>query len=304
MPVESSTASKTKKIEVLEFRSLRNDWYTLNSVVPRAIRNSISGKRIYIFQGFPRQWLPIFQCYGVKWSETSKPTIFIPFYSDLSERSIFRETKRAQKNGSLRALAESISVYDSVIADCMYIVDHTRLISEAAVECDRLAICKQQNGKRSLALNSWQGYGRACIRNLERLALSSNNQSSRAVVLPCALTRPYNKSKTHHKLYELLSSIQEPIENLHRIVITSLGVIPEELWSFPEVLAYDSGVPDIYRILRLARAYFKVHKYTEVLDCSQFPPYSDILQIVKREGGIKRLTKIPVPKKRTFFVRA
>lgn len=85
--------------------------------------------------------------------------------------------------------------------------------------------------------------------------------------------------------------------------MTSLGVLPEEVWGDQEVLAYDAGVPDLFRALRLTRSFFKTHRYSSVIDCSQYPPYSDILGIVKREGLIRKLIRIDVPKRRTFYLR-
>jgi hypothetical protein len=76
---------------------------------------------------------------------------------------------------------------------------------------------------------------------------------------------------------------------MHRVVLTGLGVLPEELWSAPEVLTYDTGVPDIYRLLRLSRGYFRQAQYAMVIDCLQFKPYSEILAILHREGVIQQL---------------
>jgi hypothetical protein len=86
-------------------------------------------------------------------------------------------------------------------------------------------------------------------------------------------------------------------------VLTSLGVIPQELWNSPVVRSYDAGVPDLYRLLRLLRGFFFTHRYSYVLDCSEFAPFSDLLNIVNREGLISDLRRMPVQKSRAFYLR-
>jgi hypothetical protein len=93
------------------------------------------------------------------------------------------------------------------------------------------------------------------------------------------------------------------LKQYHRVVVTSLGVLPEEVWSEPEVLSYDAGVPDIYRTLRLVREYFGRQGYRAVVDCSEFEPYSDVLRIVQREGRIRRLERVRIGRCRQFYVR-
>ena len=298
---------KQKKVLIrpFDYKSLRNDWYALNSMMPRAVRAAVSGRRCYEFRGFPRQWIPVFEWYGVPWRGSIKPLDYIPFFSDFNETTIRHHVLQARREGVLRLLVESASVHDAVIADFVYIADHTLETGRAAVERERAEISiGMGKRKRPLLLNSWQAYGRPAIRALADRALAVRTDRRVAAVLPCALTRPYDRSKTHRKLYALLAKAGHRVDDLHRVVMTSLGLLPEEVWSEPEVLAYDAGVPDIYRTLRLARAYFKAHRYDLVLDCSQFPPYSDVLSIVQREGLIARLERIVVPKRRTFHVRA
>lgn len=302
--VRSSARRPEPTRETLEFGSLRNDWYSLNSVMPRAVRGTVNGRRPFCFAGFPRQWIPVFEWYGVPWKGTIGPAGWIPFISSRSESAVVKEVGFARRHGVLRSMVESISVFDSVIADFVYILDHS-LDPDVAIARERDELQRGlAHRRRPLLLNSWQAYGRPAIRALADKAMSLPVSSKIAAVLPCALTRPYDRSKTHRKLYAILKSEGYPVQNLHRIVMTSLGILPEELWSEPEVAGYDAGVPDIYRTIGLARTYFRRHQYEVVLDCCQFPPYSDVLNIVAREGLIKRLVRVPVPKSRAFFVRA
>jgi len=154
-----------------------------------------------------------------------------------------------------------------------------------------------------LMLNGWQAYGRPSLRALEAAVMKVEPRSQIAVALPCSLHRPYERSKTHMKIYRILEDHGYSLEMLHRVVITSLGVLPEEVWEYPQVLAYDAGVPDIYRILRLVRSYFGRVKYGFLLDCLQFEPYSDVLRIAHREGIIREIRKIKITGEKRFYLR-
>jgi hypothetical protein len=88
------------------------------------------------------------------------------------------------------------------------------------------------------------------------------------------------------------------------IVVTSLGIVPEALWEHPVVTDYDAGVPDIYRVMRLARRFFGRNRYEHVIDCLTFVPYSDILKTLHLERTIKKLTRGPIPFGRHFYVKA
>lgn len=289
-------------IQPLTFSSLRSDWYAANSVMPRAVRHTLAGRKRYCFVGFPRQWIPVFTWFGVPWRDTIAPQRHIPFFSDLGEEQLVAVVERSRREGSLRNLVESASMYDSILSDFLYIADHTAEVDSEQMALERAEIARF-SPRRRLLLNGWQSYGRPSVRELERRALAIEAPSSTAVALPCSLTRPYEKSKTHRKIYRLLQEQGYSVDRLHRVVITSLGVIPEELWSQPTVLVYDAGVPDIYRTLRLVRAFFGKARYRSVLDCLHFQPYVDCLRIAQREGLIRELVPVPQRRSRQFYIR-
>jgi hypothetical protein len=74
-------------------------------------------------------------------------------------------------------------------------------------------------------------------------------------------------------------------------------------WEDPIVAAYDSGVPDVYRVLRLMRAFFSRARYQQVIDCLEFEPYRDCLRIIERErlvgaiidGPPRNVRRLPRP---------
>lgn len=291
MPIAKSNDSQIED-GIFRFDSLRRDWYVSNESLSRAVRHTIEGRKRSRFVGFPRQWIPIFEWYGVQWSDSIPPLDYIPLFSDLSEWEINQLVSNARANYSLRLLVESTSALDPVVSDFLYIVDHSaeglKLASQEAAEIQYALAVR----KRRLYLTSWQSYGRPSVRTLEREIMQVRPKVAVAVVLPCSLSRPYDRSQTHKRLYRSLESHGIKLLETHRVVMTALGILPEELWSAPQVLTYDAGVPDIFRLLRLSREYFAIAAYSKVVDCTQFKPYADILDILKREGIIPELERL------------
>lgn len=287
--------------KTIRFDSLRGDWYSNNSVLPGLFRKALKSEESIVFEGFPRQWLPIFEYFGAEWSQTVEPPEYIPFFSDLSENQLLRIINTARNNRSLRILVESVSIYDSIVSDFIYIIDNT-LEVENPVEKKELE-ASELGPKKPLKLNGWQSYGRNSIRQLEASVNMVAPKSTEAVALPCALKRPYHLSKTHKRIYSILKKQGYNLGKMHKVVITSLGILPEEVWGMPQVLCYDAGVPDVYRILRLARGFFKRCAFTAVIDCLHFEPFSDVLRIVQREGLIGKIETVKIPGRRPFYIR-
>jgi len=286
----------------VRFNSIRGDWYSNNSVLPSLFRKVIEQKESIVFVGFPRQWLPFFEYFGIEWSKTVKPFEYIPLFSDLTESQVLKIIKTARKNSSLRILVECTSILDSILSDFLYIIDNTLKV-ENPIEKNELDN-SEIGPKRPLKLNGWQSYGRNSILKLEKAVNMVEPSSTKAVVLPCALKRPYYKSKTHKRIYSILEEQGYNLRSLHKIVITSIGILPEEVWEMPQVLYYDAGVPDVYRILRLARSFFKRCKFTTIIDCLNFEPFSDVLRIIRRERLVAEIKKVKISRKSPFYIRS
>jgi len=283
-------------IEV-RFNVIRGDWYRANQLLPRIVRKALSTSDSSVFKGFPRQWIPLFEYYGLAWVDCRQPQDYIPLVSEMSDRQLAIYCNKARDHGTLRTLVESIVVLDPVMADFLYILDHTTAFIPSSQETENVS-------PRTIRLTNWQSYGRPEVRALDKEIDKIETKKSVAIVLPCSLRRPYNASRTHKRIWGALSRKGFKPENVHQIVMTSLGVLPEELWTHPTVLRYDAGVPDIYRNLRLARRFFQRNRYQHVLDCLGFAPYSDVLTLLRLEGTIKDLTKGPVKHSRQFHLRS
>jgi hypothetical protein len=268
------------------FESLRDDWIKGADLVVRLIARSKDEGTVLL--GFPRQWIPLFVHFGALWRDTSVGSSFVPLASDLSEVELMRLTNSAQSRGVLRSLVEAFASLDPLIADVLY-------------RLDRRMSAGTDDSPQRLPLTGWQSYGRPEVLALSKLIERSAKATFDAAVLfPCARKRPYAKSKTHRRIWRELEAQSVDRSKIDSLVVSSIGIVPEALWEHPVVLAYDSGVPDIYRILRLMRAYFQRARYSVVIDCLEFKPYSDCLQIIAREGMVGSVRTVRCGRARTL----
>jgi Domain of unknown function (DUF5591) len=280
----------------IRFDRLRDDWYRANQLMPRLFRKAIRRDEQLVFAGFPRQWIPLFEYFDLSWKHCRNPGEYIPIISKMSNRELAGHCKAARETGTLRELVESVVTLDPVLADFLYILDNTMDYRNTPTKQDN-TVCSK------VKLTNWQSYGRQEIKELLGEIDKIRSAKTTAVVLPCSRRRPYGASRTHHKVWQQLAPLGVEAACVHQIVITSLAVVPDELWNHPIVLRYDGGVPDIYRILQLSRRYFSRNRYHQVIDCLHFRPYSDVLRILAIEGTISELRRGPIRASRQFYVR-
>ena len=69
---------------IIDFFSIRKDWYNSNSLLPGLVKQVIYGKKENLFVNFPYQWIPLFELFGISWKSPIEPHRYIPFFSDLS----------------------------------------------------------------------------------------------------------------------------------------------------------------------------------------------------------------------------
>lgn len=291
--ITSTPGSGMTSNTTLQFSALRSDWYFANEIVPRFLSRACLGEKI-TFEGFPRQWLPLFAWCGARWNRPSNPQSYMPVISDLSLAQLERLITTSMAGGHLRAMVESVACLDPTLADALYIVDNKTPISE------------RKEPQSKLLLTSWASYGQPSVRAFEKRVRGTTSPNRTAVFLPCSRRRPYNLSTTHKRIWSSLAannilSVDDP--SIDKVVLTSLGVVPRSLWEDPVVLSYDAGVPDIYRLLRLLREFLDRHNYSRVIDCLSFEPYSDLLRITHREKRFGRLQIAPKRRTRRFYVR-
>lgn len=260
-------------MRTVNYGSLRGDWVIGADLLARLMATSTRDG--VLLEGFPRQWIPVMVQVGATWRSTTEPNHYVPIASDLTESALVAVCQRAREEGRLRVLVEAFASLDPLLADVLYKLDRRGRAGGPP-----------HNGQPIL-LTGWQSYGRPDVLELnQRIAGISRSRHRTAVIMPCAKSRPYDLSRTHRRIWRGLEAMAIAKDTVDQIVVSAVGVVPQAAWSDPVVLAYDSGVPDIYRILRLMRLFFRKAKYQMVVDCLDFAPYSDCLAIVQREGMI------------------
>jgi hypothetical protein len=271
---------------LVRFDSLRDDWVKGGDVLVRLMLRSARGE--IALQGFPRQWIPLFVHFSVHFTQVIAPRRYIPLVSDVSNSDLRLLCERARSRGALRELVEAFASLDPLVADVLYKLDRRTIATEAVA-----SLC--------VKLTGWQSYGRPEILALDNLiADAACAHHETAVLLPCARRRPYQMSKTHQRIWRELKVKAIEQSCVDSIVVSSIGIVPKAYWGHPVVAAYDSGVPDIYRVLRLMRRYFQKAHYHHVVDCLEFKPYSDCLQIIAREGLVGSVLSTPCGRVKTL----
>jgi predicted RNA-binding protein len=291
LPVEAGQFSGDPHLKAIRFSELRDDWYRGVDLMARLVARASAGEPIE-FEGFPRQWLPLFALWRVSWRGSIDPPDPTPIVSEFDQAATINLISAAQNRGQLRTLVEAWAALDPLIADVLHRLDRRCPPTDGGVG-------------EALPLTGWQSYGRAEVQAFNALIASEAVVPSgeTAVLLPCARARPYRNSRTHRRIWSQLTSEGLDRTKVHQIVISSIGVVPEAHWEHPVALAYDSGVPDIWRVFRLMRDYFSRNHFSCVYDCLQFEPYSEAVAILAREGlfsqvldrAVGRARKLPMP---------
>ena len=243
----------------VEFASLRADWYANGDFMARALQRQMRSKvPLVTFKGFPRHWLPLFEWVGAPWETSVDPQSYVPFFSDRAEEEIVAEINRAESLGQLRLLVEIAASAEIVLCETLQRIDSRLLWPADASE------------SREVRLTNWHSYNRADVRAYDS-ALAGFRQTRQGVMfIPCAKARPYQRSQAHRRLMGVATQAGLDVENLDKIVITSIGPVPEPLWSADFVQRYDTGVRDIYRLLLQTKGLLKSTSYREAWDLMSF----------------------------------
>ena len=119
---------------------------------------------------------------------------------------------------------------------------------------------------------------------------------NKCVILPCSTSKPYHKRKYKKPLkftkiagsgkYKLQQMIENP--DYENIVLTSLGIIPEQFWEDEVVLNYDTGARDLWKLLCITKQFFLKNSFEEYQVYVKFKPYRDIIRNIVDMGVIDK----------------
>jgi hypothetical protein len=244
--------------------------------------------------GFPAQWIPACVHYGVSLVAPRQPLRYLPLFSDLPAVEIEQLARSAMSNQASRSLLEAAAALDPVIADFIYIVDHKLFVSGRA---DPAA-----SGTVSL-LNTWHSFCRPEVISIQEQMARSVVDHDTVLLLPCSRHRPYNASRTHARLFQQLAATGHNPANAAHVVVTALGVVPRSYWDHQQVMSYDAGAVDLWRVFSLLQVFFATNRFATVLDCLSFRPFSDMLSVLNRMAVIGKPTRPLKLRWRGFHVK-
>ncbi len=233
--------------------------------------------RSVTFTAFPRQWIPVFEWLGADWKRSSEPANFVPFFSDLDEAAILAQVRAAKAAGQLRLLAEIAASADVVLCETMQRIDGL--------------LDRPESPDRPTTLTTWHGYNRRSLRELDKEIAAFKSRSSGVVFIPCAKSRPYSRAPSFKRLMKRLEADGICMDGYEKIVLTSIGPVPESLWGHEVVLAYDTGIRDLYRLLTQLRALLRNNSFSSAIDVLPLAQYGDLLDILHLEGALPPLSR-------------
>src|SRR5882757_5509574 len=114
--MDLSTMQRT----IVEFKSLRADWYANGNFMARAIQRQLRTPRVLAtFRGFPRHWLPLFEWAGAPWEGSVEPPTYVPLFSGRTENQAVADIARARRAGQLRLLVEVAASAEIVLCETL-----------------------------------------------------------------------------------------------------------------------------------------------------------------------------------------
>jgi hypothetical protein len=267
------------------YKDMRKDWYANGTLMARAIQRQLrSPNPLVRFVGFPRHWLPLFEWGRCPWHGSVEPENFVPFITGKTEAQVIADIEEAKSAKQLRLLVDVVASSEVALSETLQRLDGRLGASDF-----------EKDTGREIRLTTWHSYNRADVRAFDMLIAGFKQNRAGVLFIPCSKGRPYSASQSHKRLLRLACDRGVHVDLLDKVVITSLGPIPEQYWDAPIVQAYDTGVRDIYRLFIQTKILLRRTNYKEAWDLMSFAPYSDVLRLCHLEGLLplpKRLTAI------------
>ena len=244
-------------------------------------------ERKAIIKQAPLSWIPLFHFMKI---EIHLPSVNQSNYvlgGKLTPEQLMEWTVKCEKEGTLRDLIEIMSSSDEQMADTLYQLDQLRKID-----------LEFPNKLKKIHQNNWQSYGRSYIKDMHKKIVDTPITKRKILFLPCTKSRPYYSKQALYKSQKAgeFSELMADSSYL-KVVVSNIGVIPEDFWNEKPVLTYSAGVPDIWLIYRMMKTFLTNNKDSidEVVSYVEFPPYIEILEILTEKLGIPM--KVCVKKK-------
>lgn len=162
---------------------------------------------------------------------------------------------------------------------------------------DYKGITPKHDINKSIPLTQNISYSRPEILEFDKKVYKEFKPKNKFLALiPCTQGKPYHKRKyKSNSSFTKISGGGKDIlhsyindESYDKIVLTSLGLIPQENWLDSVVLNYDTGTRDMWKLLCMCKRFFLKNKYEKYVVLVKFKPYRDIIRNLIDMGVIER----------------
>lgn len=149
----------------------------------------------------------------------------------------------------------------------------------------------------SIPLTQITSYSRPEILEFDSLVYNDfKPKQKRIAIIPCSSGKPYhNRKYDETKTFTKISGGNKHViakyladESYDKVVLTSLGLIPQEFWLNDVVMKYDTGTRDLWKLLCLTKRFFEKNKYDKYDVLVKFKPYRDIIRNLIDMGTIDK----------------
>lgn len=222
-------------------------------------RRSFQGEKIEV-HNCKKIFVPLFVYVGIEVLDT------IEDESICSKIPNITEYCKSLSRGELRVFLEAVASSNALFSDALYQIDF-----------DEIKPIDYDNGmleKYKVPISCWQSYGRSYILDLDKRISSFKSDKKKALILPCIGQKPYNHSHLNIPNYNN--------SEWHKIVVSSIGIIPEEFWLDKAVMTYQTGMPDIWRVFNLCKNYLENNQYEEFEIWLDYTPYIEIFEYLQK----------------------
>ena len=271
-----------------------------------------SGKVNEVHVKYPEKNIVVFIAWLIKlnlgqdtkiyWYEIqqSKDKFLVGHLDDIINIDKFLEKCNSYTIRELRELTEILAGGHLVIADALYQIDFGTDLEQKSQYLDKeevkIKVLTKDAIKKVNKVTSWQSYGRWELRDFrERVVRDHVKKHDECLLVPCTITKPYygNLNNVNEINQELQAktkrAIRDSKDNKDIIVMTTIGIAPQEFWQDPIDLGYDVRVPDLWADYITAKNFFTKFQYNKVYCWLNYNPYIEIVKILRAYGIIKEI---------------
>ena len=237
-----------------------------------------------LIKNAPLSHVPFLIYFGhdIDWETVAVGPLRYGLWKTLEKEDVKQWISEAQEKGCFRDLIETFAAFTPLGSDILMRADRKGWTTDHLLE-----------GKKNLVISSFHAYDRSYVRETldEMSNFKTQTTKEKCVLLPCAARRPYFKSQKHKKLY---AEIGSNIDEYYKVVITTIGAVPEEFWEHPLVLSYENHYPDLWDVYLRCKKFFVNNKdrFKEIRNFHRYEPFLEIIKMcgidTPTEAGYKK----------------